>query len=170
MSDILYREAERSDAANITALMLQVWLHTYATDGLRTPISNYVLETFTENKWLTLFDSKCACFIVAECHQHLVGVAQVNPLALHPIDKVVCPELEKLYVQAHFYGKGIGSGLLDAVTHYLNNSGKKGMWLTVNTHNKRALRFYRHHHFENIGTTHFELDGELHPNHILYRR
>lgn len=46
----MIRTANVSDSANIAALSIQVWLDTYATEGIRQNISKYVLEKFTEER------------------------------------------------------------------------------------------------------------------------
>ena len=104
----IYREARIEDKENIAALMIQVWLHTYAIDGLRDGISNYVLSEFIPEKIGADIESKGNRYFVCEVKDHIVGVAVINTKGMCPSTKKHSPELDKLYVQEHFYRKGIG--------------------------------------------------------------
>ena len=42
----MIRKALQSDCLDLAALSLQVWLHTYATKGIRSQISQYALSHF----------------------------------------------------------------------------------------------------------------------------
>jgi hypothetical protein len=46
---MLIRQGQHRDAVNLSALAIQVWLHTYATEGISSLISHYVLSEFTLN-------------------------------------------------------------------------------------------------------------------------
>lgn len=63
----------RTDAENLAALAIQVWLHTYATDGISSIISHYVLSEFTSEMFLALLRSTSATVLVAETNTNLIG-------------------------------------------------------------------------------------------------
>ena len=46
----MFRIAKLEDAENISAIMMQVWLHTYAKQGMRNALSHYVFTEFNEKK------------------------------------------------------------------------------------------------------------------------
>ena len=47
---VVFRIAKLEDAENISAIMMQVWLHTYAKQGMRNALSHYVFTEFNEKK------------------------------------------------------------------------------------------------------------------------
>jgi hypothetical protein len=51
---ISFRMACLADVQNLAALTIQVWLHTYAKDGVHHDISAYVLIEFTPKKFAAL--------------------------------------------------------------------------------------------------------------------
>ncbi|UTW46747.1 hypothetical protein KFE80_07915 [bacterium SCSIO 12696] len=102
----MIRIAKVEDAGNIAALMVQVWLHTYAKDGIRGAISSYVFSEFTEEKLVNdIVDTKKQCF-VAEENKHIVGVSLLNLDSECPATHEKLPELDRLYIQEHFGGMG----------------------------------------------------------------
>ncbi len=48
------RDACRGDALNLAALSIQVWMHSYAIEGVRTEISRHVFSTYTEKHYCDL--------------------------------------------------------------------------------------------------------------------
>jgi len=52
----MIREAKPEDCVDLAVLSLQVWLHTYATKGIREKISRFALNTFTEKYFLDLLN------------------------------------------------------------------------------------------------------------------
>lgn len=158
----MIRKATTNDVINLTALSIQVWLHTYATEGIRTEISNYVIKTFTETYFANLLNHPNYQILVFIKKNHLVGYITVN-LESCWMDKCNGYEIETLYVQEHFQGKGIGRQLLSAIqTQY-----GRVFWLKAWVNNKNAIGFYTHFGFMDIGHTYFELDKELHENRVL---
>jgi ribosomal protein S18 acetylase RimI-like enzyme len=165
---IALRLATREDAPNLAALSIQVWLHTYATTGLRTALSEYVLAEFTAARFRALLDDANLLVVVAEMDAHLVGYAKLDfeaPCADLPELSV---ELATLYVQEHFAGRGIGSSLLSACrAHALRRTGAPDLWLSVYHLNRRAVAFYEKHGMTVRGSFFFEFGGERHKNWIM---
>ncbi|MDE2429430.1 MAG: GNAT family N-acetyltransferase [Burkholderiales bacterium] len=167
---ILLRPARLSDASNLAALGMQVWLHTYATQGLRDTIADYVLNTFTEQRCRQRIADAQQSLVVAERNAHLVAYAALDFSTTHPSVPAAATELATLYVQAHFSGQAIGTRLLDACAELaLERTGSAQLWLTVNSQNSRARHFYAKHGYTQCGTSYFEFGGERHENLVMCR-
>ncbi|MES2948925.1 MAG: GNAT family N-acetyltransferase [Pseudomonadota bacterium] len=163
-----FRRATAADAQNLAALAIQVWLHTYATDGIRSAISQYVLSAFTAETFLRQIHDPSSQLHVAEVNAHLVAYAVVKFDAACPTDNTGNVELATLYVQEHFARAGLGSKLLALGLGLARERGAGSrLWLTVNAQNAHALAFYRKHGFVQAGTTQFSFGGESHLNHVL---
>ena len=165
----MIRPAGFDDRFNIAALMIQVWLHTYARNGLRDTISRYVLTEYTPEKIAAEIGVPGKRWLVAERDQHIVALAVLELAADCPVTQRSLPCLHKLYVQEHFTGKGIGRNLLDEVMALSATTGADTMWLTVSPRNPRAVAFYQRHGFVHVGSTDFVLEHERHENHILHK-
>ncbi len=165
--ELRIRRGARADAPRLAALAIQVFLHTYATQGISAAISDHVLSEFTAAKFRTLLGRESVTVFVAEVNAHLVGYARVDSGAACPGRGVCTTELATLYVQAHFAGQGVGSALLAQARALALLQTKSPLWLTVNAANALAIGFYAKHGFSKIGTSRFVLGNESHENHVL---
>ena len=163
----LVRNAEPRDALPLAALGMQVWLHTYATDGMSDTVARYAFGEFTPEKFEALMASDTARVLVAELADHLVAYAVVTFGNACPAHTVSTTELTTLYVQAHFARRGIGARLLDHAAALAAARNGGGLWLTVNAQNRAAIAFYARHGYERVGTAYFDLGGARHENHVL---
>ncbi|WP_240651576.1 MULTISPECIES: GNAT family N-acetyltransferase [unclassified Variovorax] len=164
------RPAIAADAPALAALSIQVWLATYATEGVSDLLARYVLEQFTPAAFTAWMEDADTALVVAEAGSHLVGYARLGFNAPQPLSPDIGTELCTLYVQEPFTRSGVGSALLDKACATIGErTGSDAMWLTVNTQNRRACAFYEKHGFARKGTTWFVLGEGCHENLVLAR-
>jgi len=161
--------AKPSDASNLAALSIQVWLHTYAKAGVRDALSRYVLAEFTEARLFNEIADETRRIFICEVDGCLVGYAKIAFNARCPVRNISQPEVATLYVQENFHRRGIGSLLLDAAMVDCQSNGYSELWLLVNHENVGARRFYEDKSFKKIGSFDFQLENERHPNDVLMR-
>jgi diamine N-acetyltransferase len=164
-SDI--RAGRPEDARRLAALATQVWLHTYATDGITADIAEYVLGELTPEKYLGLLNDPAGSVFVAEQGEGLVGFAVVKFGVPCPAGSNSAVELQTLYVQEHFTGRGIGKLLLRAAEARARERLNSVLWLKVNATNARAIAFYEHQRYTKVGTTYFVVGEGRYENHVL---
>lgn len=165
---ISVRSAVEADAHTLAALAIQVWLGTYATEGVNDLLARYVLETFTPPKFAGWVKDADACLLVAEVDEHVVGYALLRFGAVQPLVPEAGTELCTLYVQEPFTGAGVGSALLSkAASSVRERTGTDALWLSVNVKNRRARGFYEKRGFVEKGRTHFVLGEGRHENLVL---
>ncbi len=161
----LIRPATEADALRLATLGMQVWLHTYAWNGISAPIARYVQNEFTPVRMAALVQDAQARVLVAERDENLLAYAV---LRFDSGDSRPGTELATLYVQAHFLRCGIGRALLQAAHQCAQQvCGSDELWLMVNTHNERAIGFYQANGLVIDGETFFDLEGTLHKNWIM---
>ncbi len=159
----MIREANKTDSINLAALSIQVWLHTYALEGVRKEISSFVMKTFTEGYFNKLLRDPRYSLLIFTKKNNLVGYILAN-LESFWQDKSNGYEIDTLYVQEHFQGFGIGRQLLSELSARYGGT----FWLSTWVHNDKAIDFYKHLGFVDIGHTYFELGkNEQHENRIL---
>lgn len=165
------RLANQSDARSLAVLAMQVWLHTYATEGIRSAISEYVLEELTPERFERAIADPLRTLLVEECDGHLLGYSELAFDMPCPSEPSVTTEVSTLYVQEHFARKGIGTKLIDASAELARlRAGSTDLWLSVYTGNPVARAFYTRQGFVQSGVLSFELGNELHENHVLVRQ
>ncbi len=163
------RKAELSDAANLAVLKQQVWIATYAEQGIRKEFSDYVLSEFeVDNVRLSISDVNVVTYI-AEIDNHSVGCVEIAFNTECPVSSVKAPEITTLYVLERFLGRGIGKMLLDKATAVLRKMNFNTVWLTVYHLNERAISFYENNGFTEIGKAYFEMNDNRYENKVMLR-
>jgi ribosomal protein S18 acetylase RimI-like enzyme len=165
--DLSIRLGRPEDASRIAVLATHVWLHTYATDGISADIAAYVLQELTPEKYLRILNDTRSPVLVAESGTNLVGLAVLQFDSACPAGTDSRAELQTLYVQAHFMGRGAGKRLLRAAEAEARQRSDTVLWLTVNAQNARAISFYARQGYTKVGTTTFVLGEGRHENHVL---
>ncbi|HSI60737.1 MAG TPA: hypothetical protein VLA16_24480, partial [Ideonella sp.] len=93
------RRAEPADALCIGVLGMQVFLDTYATEGIRPAIAREVLESLAPEVIESLLAEPGVRFYVAELEGHLIAFAELAAGAAHVLATYATPtELRRLYV------------------------------------------------------------------------
>lgn len=161
------RVAQTQDASRLAVLAVQVWLHTYATEGISRDIAEYILSDLSPQKYLALLSDPSSHVLVAERGENLIGLAVVKFGVPCPASERSSTELETLYVQEPFVSQGVGKLLLQAAQAKAREHVNTALWLTVNAKNSRAIAFYQNLGYSKVGTTYFVLGAGRHENHVL---
>jgi GNAT superfamily N-acetyltransferase len=165
---IAIRRAVPSDALCIAALGMQVFLDTYAVNGIRASLAREAVETLSPDVIAELLVESATTFLVAEMSGHLVAFAQTAAHAGHErVPLTPATELKRLYVQECFTGRGIGKALLGRAEAEARASGAAGIWLTAWSRNTRARSFYTSQGYVELGPTLFTVQGEQHENRLF---
>jgi GNAT superfamily N-acetyltransferase len=150
---IVIRHATTQDSLCLAALGMQVFLDTYATEGIRNAIAQEVLDSFSPDNMSKIIAESDSFIIVAEVNDHLVGFAQIAMSTDHDlIYHENSSELQRLYVQEKFTGRGVGYKLLEEAEKCAHLGGASLLWATVWIGNHRALAFYPRQGYEHLGS------------------
>lgn len=164
------RLADVDDALCISVLATQVFLDTYATDGIRPSLAREVREHLSVEAVTAHLSQPNARFIVAERAAHLIGFAQLSlgrPLSVDP--QRPAAGLNRLYVLARFAGTGIGTALLRRAEALAADQGCALLWLTSWVGNTRALAFYGRRGYKDVGSSTYSFEGEHYENRVFAR-
>lgn len=168
MDSIIFRSATIDDTENLVILKQQVWVSTYAIEGIRKEFSDYLLDTFTLENEKAIMENQQKFTLIAESKGHLIGCAEVdlNPSeSIHQVENI--PEISVLYVLERFCGRGIGKLLLNETLSALKDLKHKRVWLSVYHKNQRAINFYNQNGFKDIGKMYFRMSGNRYENRIM---
>ena len=165
-----YRVAEPADALCVGVLAIQVFLDTYATDGLRPDLAREALTHYSPEVFETRIRDASKHFLLAERAGHLVGFSECSVSSTPPDPSLSSGvELVRLYVQRRAQRLGIGAALLAGAEAYARALGAPLLWLTAWVGNTSARAFYEAQGYDEVGVTSYEFEGEVYENRI-YRK
>ncbi len=109
--------------------------------------------------------------LVCEHEGQLVGYAQIRS-ALAPALTAAADaaEIQRLYVDQRWHGRGIAQALMAAALDLAERSGADRVWLGVWEHNPRAIAFYRKCGFQETGEQVFLLGTDPQRDLVMSRR
>lgn len=166
------RPATGADVGCLAALAVQVFLDTYATDGVRPDLAR---EAFSSGS-IEAFERRLASgggarTDVAVDGEHVLGFAETELVPRRPtFDAGPGAELARLYVQPRFQRRGIGRALLATAEGHARAAGLRTLWLTAWEGNTQALGFYARCGFEDIGETRHAFEDRSYGNRVLSKR
>lgn len=168
--NIEYRNANSSDILKLSILFKQVYIATYGIDGVSDEFANFITERFSIERLENLIKNTPENIIVAEYKTNLVGVAEVEFNKECPVQKIVAPELSKLYILEWFCGKGIGEKLIKHAENLIIQKGTNKMWLWVLETNLRAINFYKKQGYLEIGKASFQMEVNKYENIVMLKK
>lgn len=167
---ITYRTADLTDALCIGVLGTQVFLDTYAPEGIRPALAREVLQNFSMPAIQAQMENPWTAFILAERAGHLIGFAQLTHGARHPqVAPERSTELNRLYVHERFTSRGVGRALLHAVEELAGRYGAAAVWLTAWVENKRAVGYYARRGYADVGESPYTFEGESYENRVFVK-
>ena len=169
MSGVIHvREAGEEDALCLHALATQVFLDTYATEGIRGAIAREAQAGLSVAAFVEQLAAPSVRVLLAERKGCLVAFASVTLGATHAlVSEGPAAALSRLYVQSPFVRKGVGSLLLRSVEALARAAGASTLWLTAWVGNTRALAFYASQGYEELGSTDHEFENERFENRLF---
>ena len=174
VADVEYRNATPDDALCISVLAMQVFLDTYATDGLRSDLAREALSVYSPDAFTARFVQPATHFLLAERSGHLLGFAEISltsslPDAPPNASIVNGAELARLYVQRPFKRLRIGGALLRRAEALAADNAASCLWLTAWSGNAPACAFYAASGYSDVGATHYMIEGNTYENRVFVK-
>lgn len=168
--NLTIRRANINDLSNLAVLKQQVWISTYATQGITNEFSNYVLSEYSLNNVRETIADKNRIILIASINDCVIGCAEILLSSECPVSLgAASAEILTLYVLERFHGLGIGKKLLDECIEEFKRHNLAIVWLTVYYKNQNAFRFYIKHKFKKVGHTYFSLGNNKHKNYVMVK-
>ena len=170
-SPLAIRPASRADALCLGVLGTQVFLDTYARQGVSPLLAREVIGVVGVEAVTGELSDPSVRFLVAERGEFIVGFAKWTPASRHELLPVEVPtaELNRLYVQEASTGTGVGKALMRAVETGAAREGAATLWLTAWIGNSRALVFYPRQGYVESGSTLYTYEGVSHENRLFVK-
>lgn len=154
IDDATFRLAAGGDAERISAVGLQVFLDTYAQDGVSPSVAGEAHELLSPEALAASLADPASTFVLAERDGRLVGFAQLAFPSRHElVARENAAEVVRLYVQERFRRRGLGRALLERAEAEAVVRGATTVWLSAWARNLRALAFYERCGYANLGAS-----------------
>lgn len=166
---IVYRAATHEDALCIGVLATQVFLDTYAPQGVRPDLAREALACYSPELMAAHLADPGVHFMLAESKDHLVGFLELALNRPCPVLSEATAEIARLYVQRNFHRHGIGQALSAHAERIAHAHGHSALWLTAWSGNAPALAFYPRLGYADIGRTHYVIEGQSYENRVFIK-
>ncbi len=166
----IIRPARGDDAPLLSRLAAQTFSETFAHLYPPADLAAFIAETYRPDAFARdLADREQAIWLM-EARGAAIGYAQVGPCGLpHPEVTAQCGELKRIYLQRRWQGGGRGSRLLATALDWLEQSGRRRIWLGVWSGNAGAQRLYAARGFAKVGDYEFAV-GAVRDHEFIFRR
>jgi ribosomal protein S18 acetylase RimI-like enzyme len=163
------RLAEPTDAAPLSLLAKATYAETFGHSMTLAELEWQLVHTRSE----CYFRDRMAddTILVAMLAEGIAGYAQITNVTL-PIESagVRDQQLNALYVQRGFQGRGIGKRLMAAALELPRLRSADYLYLDVWNENKRALQFYARHGFHVTGECDVVVDSKVVGKDLIMQR
>ena len=164
-----FRPAREIEVLQISLLMKQVYLESYAIEGVTKLFADFITEQFSIEKITSELNSKNHEFWVATCNENPIGVLKISFGKKCPLANTKSPEVNKLYLMKRFSGQGIGKQLMQAGEQSLKSKGFEEVWLEVWTKNEGAIGFYKKNGYKILGEVWFSIENKRYLNYVMVK-
>lgn len=157
--NITYREAEPSDAGKFLEYSKIVGSE---TDNLTFGAEGLPLTISQEADFIRKFaGNPGSIMIVAFDEGELIGTGAVSVVSGKP--RFAHRREIAISVRKDYWGKGIGTGIMNVLMDFARKSGAEVLELEVRSDNEAAISLYKKFGFEKIGTNEkfFKINGEF---------
>ena len=165
-----YRRGSSEDAICVATLATQVFLDTYAIEGIRPDIAREAFSNYSPDAFADRLSDNTTIFVLAEVAEHLVGFAEITterPCCIVGNSNSI--ELVRLYVQRPFRKLGIGRHLLGEAEIIAKQAPSTSLWFTVWAGNYNAIGFYRSQGYSDIGASTYQIEGQEFENRVFVK-
>jgi GNAT superfamily N-acetyltransferase len=177
-----FRVAAPEDADEVAALAARTFALACPPSTTAEAIAEHIRTVLSPARFRAHLADPAHRVVLAEVHGRPVGYTMV--VAAPPADADVAGalrlqpviELSKVYVEAVAHGVGVARPLMAETLRIARElAGERGrdadagIWLGVNEHNARAIRFYARSGFRIVGTRSFRLSDAVETDHVMER-
>jgi ribosomal protein S18 acetylase RimI-like enzyme len=164
------RLGEAGDSALLAEFGRQTFVDAFAGQIEHGNLTAFADKRFGERQQAAELEQPGTVFFVACCDEQTAGYAKLSESTLPScITDAGAIELERLYLDAKWQGRGIAKALLYACLAEARDRARRGIWLDVWDQNVRAQEFYRRHTFDLVGERPYVVGNETQRHLLMYR-
>ena len=154
--------------AELQHIAIETYRDTFSDSNSEALMVSYLNDAFHMDKLTAEFNQPNSHFYFIYSDDQIAGFLKVNEFnAQTDITDDDAFEIERFYIRKAFLRKGLGNELMNFACDLARQSHKTYVWLGVWENNVRALQFYQHHQFFEIGQHPFDMGGDIQTDLLL---
>lgn len=172
MRDFSIRRANRKDAETLAGIGAETFWDTYHTDSHLEQrfIKAHISKTFTAEVIGAELAREDTIYLIAANEREKIGYARLLHLSRRKEVSGRRPlEISRIYLRKKYWGKKLGSALLERCLREAERKNCDVIWLSVWKYNQRAIKFYEKSDFKIVGQHIFDLAGSPQTDYIMER-
>lgn len=170
MAETLIVPVLRQDLHKLREISIATFREAFGTQNAAEHMDAYIADAMSEERLGAEMRNKDSSFMFAYLGGLLSGYLKVN---FNGAQTEEAPgnamEIERIYVYAAAYGKGVGQALFEKALEMATAAGVDYVWLGVWEHNMRAQQFYRKNGFAAFGKHIFYLGSDAQTDVLMKR-
>ena len=164
------RRAQLRDAQRLSEVAEETFRAAFGAMNTAEQMDLHCRNRFAEKIQAAEISDARMVTLLSECDGQLVGFAQLRWGAAPPCISAKRPgEIQRLYVNQDWHGKGIAQQLMNASIEEMRQHDSDTVWLGVWERNPRAISFYKKFAFVAVGDHPFPLGGDLQRDIVMAR-
>ncbi|UII34696.1 GNAT family N-acetyltransferase [Fulvivirga ulvae] len=161
-SDITIRPVETADVKALREIGRTTFTEAFGPANSPENLQRYLDSKFSQEALAEEIKTSDSMFFFAEYDSQAIGYLKVNfgnaqteSMPEHTM------EIERIYVLAKYYGKGVAKLLFDKAMSLARERNSATVWLGVWEENPRAIKFYEKNGFVEFDTHSFILGDDV---------
>lgn len=170
-SGIEITKALAADSGLVQQIGRDTFAETFASGNTEANMKQYLEERFSRERIAAeLNDPRSECYLAWQGGQ-LIGYIKLNTgqSQTEQVDADAL-EIERIYVQQQFHGKGAGQLLFNKALERAQQIAATFVWLGVWEKNERAIQFYKKNGFVEFGRHIFPLGADKQTDIMMKRQ
>lgn len=165
---IALKKCTADDLDTLCMFSRKTYEQTFARLNTPENMQAYLNEAFNLEKLHGELSDRNSSFYYLYTDDKLCGYLKLNESPSQTdINDAQSLELERIYVDARFQGKGLGRVLLEHAVKIAQEKNKIYIWLGVWEKNEKALAFYQKNGFYKIGTHPFIMGDDEQIDYVM---
>ncbi len=163
-------KAEFEEAATLAQLAARTFRDAFGAQNNPLDLEQYISVAFSLEKMEEELSDPASTFYIAHDDDKPAGYIKLRTSKKPDcIDDAFPIELERIYVDQPYLGKGVGSALMKRALEEGQKAGFKTIWLGVWKKNEKAVAFYLKWGYQIIGEHEFIVGNDVQYDHIMIR-
>ncbi len=152
MNPIRLTEPELNDIRVLAELGSQTFIQSYRDVLDQESLQTYTQQAFAAERIAQELEDPQVYYLLALDHQRACAYAKLiaSPVP-KPLSLQQAIELQRLYVIPQYWGRAIGTRLMETLLEWAHRHHYQHMWLRVWQENERAIAFYQRWNFRIVG-------------------